>query len=84
DRSKRMDLTRSGFSNEKGEFKIKDVPPGNYKVFAWEDVPVGAPQDPDFRKPFEKQSAAIRMASNGHEKVQLTAIAKAQVDRSSQ
>jgi hypothetical protein len=84
DHSKRLDLTRSGFTNEKGEFKIKDVPPGEYKVFAWEDVPPGAPQDPDFRKPFEKQSAAIRMASNGHEKVQLTAIAKAQVDRSSQ
>jgi hypothetical protein len=84
DHSNRGDLNRFGFTDDKGEFKIKDVPPGDYKVFAWEDVPVGAPQDPEFRKPFEKQAAAIRMQPNGHEKVQVTAISKAQVDRSSQ
>jgi hypothetical protein len=84
DHSNRGDLNRFGFTDDKGEFKIKDVPPGNYKVFAWEDVPVGAPQDPEFRRPFEKQAAPLRMLSNGHEKVQVTAISKAQVDRSSQ
>jgi Carboxypeptidase regulatory-like domain len=84
DHSNRGDLNRFGFTDDKGEFKIKDVPPGDYKVFAWEDVPVGAPQDPEFRKPFEKQAASLRMQSNGHEKVQVTAISKAQVDRSSQ
>jgi hypothetical protein len=84
DHAKRGDLNRFGFTDEKGEFKIKDVPPGEYKVFAWEDVPVGAPQDPEFRKPFEKQAASVRMQPNGHEKVQVTAISKAQVDRSSQ
>jgi hypothetical protein len=75
DHANRGDLNRFGFADEKGEFKIKDVPPGEYKVFAWEDVPVGAPQDPEFRKPFEKQAASIRMQPNGHEKVQVTAIA---------
>jgi hypothetical protein len=84
DHSNRGDLNRFGFTDDKGEFKIKDVPPGEYKVFAWEDVPVGAPQDPEFRKPFEKQAASIRMQPNGHEQVQVTAISKAQVDRSSQ
>jgi hypothetical protein len=84
DHANRGDLNRFGFTDEKGEFKIKDMPPGDYKVFAWEDVPVGAPQDPEFRKPFEKQAAAIRLQPNGHEKVQVTAISKAQVDRSSQ
>jgi hypothetical protein len=84
DSANRRDLNRFGFTDEKGEFKIKDVPPGDYKVFAWEDVPVGAPQDPQFRKPFEKQAPAIRLQPNGHQKVQVTAISKAQVDRSSQ
>jgi hypothetical protein len=84
DQANRGDLNRFGFTDDKGEFKIKDVPPGDYKVFAWEDVPVGAPQDPQFRKPFEKQASAIRMQPNGREKVQVTAISKAQVDRSSQ
>jgi hypothetical protein len=84
DHANRGDLNRFGFTDDKGEFKIKDVPPGEYKVFAWEDVPVGAPQDPEFRKPFEKQAAPLRMQPNGQEKVQVTAISKAQVDRSSQ
>jgi hypothetical protein len=84
DHSDRGDLNRFGFTDEQGNFKITDVPPGDYKVFAWEDVPVGAPQDPQFRKPFEKQAAALRMEPNGREKVQVTAIPKAQVDSSSQ
>jgi hypothetical protein len=70
----RIDLARTGFSDEKGAFKIKDVAPGDYKVFAWEDVPVGAPQDPDFRKPFEKQGVNVRMQPNGREKVSVVSI----------
>jgi len=74
DHAGRIDLSRLGFTDSKGEFKIKNVAPGDYKVFAWEDVPIGAPQNPEFRKPFEKQAASIRMQPNGHEKVSLTAI----------
>src|SRR5580693_4921949 len=70
----RHDLSRSGFSDEEGKFHLRDVAPGEYKVFAWEDVPVGAPQDPDFRKPFEKQSADVKMEPSGHQTVELTAI----------
>ena len=84
DHADRQDLNRFGFTDEKGEFKIKNVPPGEYKVFAWEDVPVGAPQDAEFRKPFEKQAVPVKLQPNGHEKVEVTVISAAQVDRSSQ
>jgi uncharacterized GH25 family protein len=84
DHSNRTDLNHFTFTNEKGEFRLRSVPPGDYKVFAWEDVPVGAPQDPEFRKPFEKQAVSIKLQPNGHEKVSVTAIVAAQVDRSSQ
>ncbi|HUA21092.1 MAG TPA: carboxypeptidase-like regulatory domain-containing protein [Bryobacteraceae bacterium] len=80
----RNDLNRFAFTDEKGEFKVKNVAPGDYQVFAWENVPVGAPQDPEFRKRFEKQAVPLTMQSNGHEKVSVTAISAAQVDRSSQ
>jgi hypothetical protein len=70
----RTDLSRSGFTDEQSKFHLRNVAPGEYKVFAWEDVPVGAPQDAEFRKPFEKQAAAVKMESNGHETVELTAI----------
>ena len=74
----RIDLSRFAFTDEKGEFKIKNVAPGDYKIFAWEDVPVGAPQDPEYRKPFEKQAVAVRMRPNGHENVEVTSIAAAE------
>jgi hypothetical protein len=74
----RTDLHRFAFTDDKGEFSIHNVAPGDYKIFAWEDVPVGAPQDPDFRKPFEKRAVTVRMPPNGHEKVQVTAIAAAE------
>ena len=79
----RVDLDRSGFTGEDGKFEIKDVPPGEYQVFAWQDVPDGASEDPDFRKPFEKQAVSVKMQPNGHEKVQVTAISPDQADRSS-
>jgi hypothetical protein len=70
----RSDLSRFGFTDEQGKFHLRNVAPGEYKVFAWEDVPMGAPQDPEFRKPFEKQAGAVKMEPNGHETVELTAI----------
>ncbi len=70
----RTDLANFGFADEQGKFHLRSVAPGEYKVFAWEDVPAGAPQDPEFRKPFEKQAVAVKMAPNGHETVELTAI----------
>ncbi len=70
----RGDLSRFAFTDEKGFFRMPSVPPGEYKLFAWEDVPMGAPQDPEFRKRFEKQSIPMKMAPGAHEKVELTAI----------
>jgi carboxypeptidase family protein len=51
----RDDLSRFAFTEEDGAYQVKDIAPGEYNVFAWEDVEVGAPQDPEFRKPFEKR-----------------------------
>jgi hypothetical protein len=71
----RGDLSRSGFTDEQGKFHLRNVAPGEYKLFAWEDVPIDAPQDPEFRKPFEKQFVAVKMEPNGHQTaVELTVI----------
>jgi Carboxypeptidase regulatory-like domain len=77
----RGDLFRFVFSDEQGQFKFKSVAPGEYKLFAWEDVLGGMPQDPEFRKRFEKQSIAVKVAPNGHEKVDVTSISVAAASR---
>jgi len=81
DRIGRLDLSRFAFSDEKGEFKIRSVPPGDDKIFAWEDVPAGAPQDPEFRKPFEKKGVAIKLEPNGHGKSELVVISTAEMQQ---
>ena len=70
----RGELQKFAFTDDQGHFSIKNVAPGEYKVFAWEDVEIGAPQDPEFRKPFEKLAASVKLSSNGNQTVQLTAI----------
>ena len=73
----RADFFKFTFSDEKGEFHFKGVAPGEYKIFAWQDVLAGLPQDPDFRKRFEKQSTSVKVPPSGHEKIDLTAISVA-------
>jgi len=77
----RPDWNRSAFSDERGQFKVPDLPPGQYKIFAWENVPDGAPQDPEFRRPFDKQALSVSVQPKGRANVKITAISAAQVDR---
>ena len=72
--SVRPDLFHVTFTDDQGAYHFDSVAPGEYRAFAWEDVAGGEPQDPEFRKRFEKLSATLRLASSGHEKVELTAI----------
>jgi hypothetical protein len=79
-----QDVPRYAFSNEKGEFKMNNVPPGEYKIFAWEEVQAGAALDPEFRKPFEKRGVALKIAPNGHASADLTVISVSEMQRPTQ
>jgi hypothetical protein len=46
-------------SDQYGHFVIKNVDPGEYKAYAWEDVELGAYMDPDFLKPVENRGQAV-------------------------
>src|SRR5258708_5332289 len=76
-----QDVPRYAFSNEKGEFKMNNVPPGEYKIFAWEEAQAGAAMDPEFRKPFEKRGVALKIPPNGHANADLTGISLAQMQQ---
>jgi 5-hydroxyisourate hydrolase-like protein (transthyretin family) len=51
---RRLDLYRTVAIDSVGGFVFDRVPPGNYKVFAWEDVEEGAWYDPDFMSSQDK------------------------------
>jgi hypothetical protein len=55
DRRSRQDLFKSTTSDQNGHYEFTDVTPGDYKLFAWDDVEPEAWNDPDFLKDYEKQ-----------------------------
>lgn len=68
------DLFQSVPSDAVGAFTFRAVVPGSYKLFAWADVEAGAPEDPDFRKPFEAQGVAVQLAPAAAATVRVTVI----------
>ena len=67
----RTDLFQSVTTDQFGHFEFATVPPGEYKVFAWDDVEPGIWHDPAFLKDFEKNGQPVTVASKGHETVKV-------------
>lgn len=53
-------------SDDDGHFEIKGVTPGQYKLYAFEELDATAYQDPGFLKPYEASSAAFAVAEGAH------------------
>jgi hypothetical protein len=64
-------LYKTTNSDQNGRFTIKGVRPGEYKVYAWEDIESGAQQDPDFVKPHESAGEAVSVKEGSHDTAQL-------------
>ena len=70
----RDDLLKRMSTDAAGNFKIPDVAPGEYKVFAWESDPQDSTQSAEFRKPFESRSVAVTIGPKDKASVQLNVI----------
>jgi Carboxypeptidase regulatory-like domain len=57
-----------------GQFRFENVPPGNYKLFAWEAIDKGAWNDPGLMQEFERYARPIRIEEGGKISVELSAI----------
>jgi hypothetical protein len=44
-----------------GNFTLHGLPPGDYKIFAWEEVETNAWMDRDYRQPFDSLSASAKV-----------------------
>jgi hypothetical protein len=67
-------LYQTANTDQNGHFTIKGARPGEYKIYAWEDIEQGAQQDPDFVKPHESLGETVSVKESGHETVQLKLI----------
>ncbi len=77
-RRTQTDLFKMAVADQNGHFSISGVAPGDYKLFAWDQVEMGAYQDPEFLKPFESKGKAVTIRENGSETVELPMLAAEQ------
>jgi hypothetical protein len=57
-----------------GNYSFKNVVPGQYRVFAWEDLEPGAYYDPEFMQPLEAKGEKVAAEEGGRHTVQVTLI----------
>ena len=70
----RFDLFRSVPSNQNGQFTLTNLPPGEYKLYAWDTNEPPAFMDPAITKPYETRAKRITIKPGSSEQVTLTAI----------
>jgi hypothetical protein len=69
-------------TNENGEYKVGGLPPGDYRILAWEEVEPGLSLslDASFRGRFESQIAAVKLGERAHSTVEVKVIAREAIE----
>lgn len=67
-------LFRSTATDQFGRFVLHGVPPGEYKLFAWESIEHAAYTSSDFLQPFELRGESAHVSKGSHISVQLDLI----------
>jgi len=60
--------------DNQGRFTLESIPPGDYKLFAWQAMERGAYLDPEFPQQFEDLGKAVSLKEGASMSVQLDAI----------
>ena len=73
-RRERLMLFKTSATDTTGHFNITGIAPGEYKLFAWEQIEEGAYQDPEFLKVYENQGQGVTIREGSRETAQLKVI----------
>jgi hypothetical protein len=73
-KEERNDLYRVTSTDQNGQFTVQGIAPGEYKLFAWEDVDPGSYMDAEFLKTHESRARKVTIKANGQEQVTLNQI----------
>jgi hypothetical protein len=65
---------QSQSTDQYGNFDLRGIAPGDYKLFSWVEVEQDAWQDPEFLKQFEDKGQRITLQDGDHNTVKVTAI----------
>ncbi len=75
----RLDLVKIVTAGAKGVFKVSDVAPGDYRVFAFEELDPNILRSAEFRKLFESRSVSVLVHPASQETVQIKAISAEEI-----
>lgn len=70
----RRDLYITASLSSTGRFQISNIPPGRYKLFAWQNPAEGSWTDPDFLERYENRGTPVDIQSEGSEYVEIRVI----------
>jgi hypothetical protein len=70
----RTDLFKTGTTDASGHFHIPAIAPGDYRVFAWENVEHFAWQNPQFLEAYEARGQAVHFGLSKKETIEINAI----------
>ena len=69
---------RPALADQLGRFALRNVAPGDYTLFAWEQIERSAYLDPDFLAQYADRGQAVHVEEAGHLSVELDAISAAE------
>jgi hypothetical protein len=61
-------------TDQYGRFDLRGIPPGEYKLFSWDEIELGAWEDPEFLKPFEEKGENIALQVGDQKMLNLVTI----------
>jgi hypothetical protein len=75
-----LGLYKQAQTDQHGQFSLRGISPGDYTLFSWNEVEVGAWEDPDFLKAFEDKGEKITVQEGEGKSINLTAIGTASTE----
>ena len=67
----RRDLYKFATSDQNGHFTMATISPGNYKLFAWEDIEPGEYNDPDFLRKYDALGTPVQISESSKSTVEI-------------
>jgi hypothetical protein len=74
------DYIRTATADANGAFRFTNLPPGDYRVAAWENIDPGFSDLPEFLAKFESRATLLKLSENAHENADAVVIGHADIE----
>ena len=74
------DTTRTLVADQSGGFRFQNLPPGDYRIAAWEEIEPGVAAIPEFRSRFDSAASAVKLTARDHAGTDLKLVKKEAIE----